>query len=49
MRIAISEIDEENSNLRHVLFVCSCGLTSEQLVAADTSSGGRRLAVQEGE
>jgi hypothetical protein len=34
MRYATSEVDEQHGKLRHVMFVCSCGLTSDQMVAA---------------
>jgi len=33
MRYQTSELDKQRSNLRHVMFICSCGLTSDQLVA----------------
>lgn len=34
MRYRTSELDKQHNNLRHVMFVCSCGLTSDQLVAS---------------
>jgi hypothetical protein len=34
MRYETSELDEQHTNIRHVMFVCSCGLTSDQMVAA---------------
>jgi hypothetical protein len=33
MRYQTSELDEQHGNRRHVMFVCSCGLTSGQVVA----------------
>jgi hypothetical protein len=34
MRYETSELDKQQRNLRHVMFVCSCGLTSDQVVLA---------------
>jgi hypothetical protein len=34
MRYETSELDRQHGNLRHVMFVCSCGLTSDQVVVA---------------
>jgi RNase P subunit RPR2 len=34
MRYEASERDKTHSNLRHVMFICSCGLTSDQVVLA---------------
>jgi hypothetical protein len=34
MRYQSSELDKEHAHIRHVMFVCSCGLTSDQMVAA---------------
>jgi hypothetical protein len=34
MRYQTSELDQQRSNLRHVMFICSCGLTSGLLVAS---------------
>jgi RNase P subunit RPR2 len=33
MRYQTSELDRLHSNIRHVMFVCSCGLTSDQMMA----------------
>jgi hypothetical protein len=33
MRYQTSELDKHHGNRRHVMFVCSCGLTSGQVVA----------------
>ena len=33
MRYETTEADRHHDNLRHVLFVCSCGLASDQMVA----------------
>jgi hypothetical protein len=37
MRYAASEVDQQYDNLRHVMFVCSCGLASDQVVATGSS------------
>jgi len=37
MRYAASEIDKGHANLRHVLFLCSCGLASDQMVATEAA------------
>jgi len=34
MQYATSELDKVHSNIRHVMFVCSCGLTSDQVILA---------------
>jgi hypothetical protein len=34
MRYQTSELDEQRGKVRHVMFVCSCGLTSDQMMAA---------------
>jgi hypothetical protein len=33
MRYQMSEFDKQRGNLRHVMFVCSCGLNSDQVIA----------------
>jgi hypothetical protein len=33
MRYETSELDKQHGNIRHVMFVCSCGLTSDQMMA----------------
>ena len=32
MRYETSELDKTHANLRQVMFVCDCGLTSDQVV-----------------
>jgi hypothetical protein len=46
MRYQTSELDQHHSNLRHVMFVCSCGLTSELVAIMDEppSSSARNLS-----
>jgi hypothetical protein len=34
MRYAASELDKTNAQIRRVIFVCSCGRTGNQVVAA---------------
>jgi hypothetical protein len=34
MRYQTSQLDKQHGNLRHVMFVCSCGLASDQVIAA---------------
>jgi hypothetical protein len=34
MRYQTSEVDQQDGKVRHVMFVCSCGLTSDQMMAA---------------
>jgi RNase P subunit RPR2 len=33
MRYQTSEVDKQHANLRHVMFVCTCGFASDQVVA----------------
>jgi hypothetical protein len=37
MRFAASEVDSGHANLRHMLFVCSCGLAGDQMVASEAA------------
>jgi hypothetical protein len=34
MRYQTSQLDKQHGNLRRVMFVCSCGLASDQVIAA---------------
>jgi hypothetical protein len=34
MRYKTSERDKTHANLRHVMFVCSCGFATDQVVAS---------------
>jgi hypothetical protein len=37
MRLATTEPEAENANLRHGLFVCDCGRISDRLIAKKIS------------